>query len=156
MKKESLGEKSARWRRTKSVRIGVILFLLLILAILYFVGGKFKVFILGLAILLLAALGMEVYDYDLDLGKLWETGSLQESRVQHTEKGIRLIGDCVSVDLNCADFQTQPEAQAKYEQCAQEVAQYNDKSPEELKNLDVYGLDRDKDGKVCEALPKGS
>jgi hypothetical protein len=36
----------------------------------------------GLGIILLAAFGIEAYDYDLDLGKLWETGNIQESRVE--------------------------------------------------------------------------
>jgi len=71
-----------------------------------------------------------------------------------------LSGDCVTAqrnstsDLNCSNFKTQPEAQAKYDQCAEQIASYNEgKSSAEIKNLDIYGLDGDKDGTVCEALP---
>ena len=42
-------------------------------------------------------------------------------------------------DYNCDDFETQVEAQAIYEQCG----------------TDVNRLDGDKDGMVCEHLPKG-
>lgn len=87
-------------------------------------------FAIGLGILLLAAIGIETLNYDLDLGKLWETGSIQESRVSHTKDGIKLMGSCAiptkgEGDLNCANFKTQWEAQAKYEQCANEIISYN-------------------------------
>lgn len=52
-------------------------------------------FAIGLGIVILAAIGIETFDYDLDLGKLWETGSIQESRVTHTKDGLKLMGSCV-------------------------------------------------------------
>lgn len=151
-------------RNTKSTRIWVIILLLVIVAVLFFLGMIKKGFAIGLGIILLAALGMQVFDYDLDLGTLWRTGSIEESRVQYTEDGIMLIGSCVKpqgsttdYDLNCSNFTTQEEAQSTYEACANEIARNNtDKSASEIKNLDIYGLDSDKDGIVCEALPSAN
>ena len=101
-----------------------------------------------------------MYDYDLDLKTLRDTGSIQASRIQHTKDGIVLRGDCVTAqrnsasDLNCANFKTQEEAQAKYDQCAEQIASYNaGKTTEQIKNLDIYGLDGNNNGIVCEALP---
>jgi hypothetical protein len=48
------------------------------------------------------------------------------------------------IDYNCADFKTQKEANDIYQKCKSAG-----------KNMDVYGLDGDKDGKVCESLPVG-
>lgn len=49
---------------------------------------------------------------------------------------------------------SQPNAQAKYEQCASDIASYNQGiDAAKVKSLDIYGLDGDKDGIVCEALP---
>jgi len=111
--------------------------------------------------LLLAAIGIQSFDYDLDLATLWETGSIKESRVQHTKDGVVLKGDCVKpagkasdYDLNCSNFATQAEAQAKYDACAAQIAKDNrglDRS--QVVSLDVYGLDGNKNGVVCEALP---
>jgi len=65
---------------------------------------------------------------------------------------MKLIGKCLSDNINCSNFTTQDEAQAMYEDCAQEIASYND-GVENVKSLDVYWLDRDKDWIVCESLP---
>lgn len=51
-----------------------------------------------------------------------------------------LAGVALAQDLDCADFQTQVQAQAVYDQ-----------NPS-----DPNGLDRDKDGVACEALPGGA
>ena len=52
------------------------------------------------------------------------------------------------------NFKTQEEAQAKYDTCATQIASYNaGKSATDIKNLDIYGLDGNKNGVVCEALP---
>ena len=149
-------------RTTKSTRIWLIILLLVIVAVLYFFGLLKKGFAIGIGIVLLAALGLQVFDYDLDLGTLWRTGSIDESRVQYTDDGIKIMGTCVKpagstkeYDLNCSNFTTQPEAQAKYDLCANETASYNTgKTESQIKNLDIYGLDGDKDGIVCEALPQ--
>lgn len=122
--------------------------------LLYFYGGlgkRSKQVLIGTGIVAAAALGLEVFDYDLDLATLWESGSIQESRIEN-KKWVRLIGKCVSDDLNCANFETQDEAQALYEDCAAQIEE-NNREVEDAKSLDVYGLDGDKDGIVCEALP---
>lgn len=157
---ETAQQKLQQARNTKSVR----LWLIAGLAVLVFVLRWFKIiktgFAIWLGIVILAAFGIQMYDYDLDLKTLRDTGSIQASRIQHTKDGIVLRGDCVTAqrnsasDLNCANFKTQEEAQAKYDQCAEQIASYNEgKSSAEIKNLDIYGLDGDKDGTVCEALP---
>ena len=100
-------------------------------------------------------------NYDLDLGALWSGKSIQESRVTHTKDGLKLMGSCVlpakgdKNDLNCDNFKTQSEAQAKYDQCANDIASYNQGTDAaKVKSLDIYGLDGNKNGIVCEALPK--
>lgn len=143
-------------RNSKKHRIGIIIILIIILAVIAFVFEKVRWLMIGFIILMLGALGMEIYDYDLDLGKLWETGSLSESRVESVtdDNGdtIRLVGSCVKADVNCDNFATQGDAQAMYEKCAAEIEANNEVT--DAKSLDIYGLDRDKDGIVCEALPK--
>ena len=113
---------------------------------------------IGFIILMLGALGMQVYDYDLDLGKLWETGSLSESRVETLKDSDGnsyqvITGTCnrADFDLNCDDFFTQEEAQNQYDVCADSIQSNN---PDiDLSKLDIYGLDGNNNGIVCEALP---
>lgn len=147
-------------RNTKSTRIWFMVALAVIIFALWWTNIIKIGFGIGLGIIILAAIGIETFDYDLDLGKLWETGSIQDSRVTHTKDGLKLMGSCVipvkgdTSDLNCANFRSQPEAQAKYDQCASEIASYNEGTDAtKVKSLDIYGLDGDKDGIVCEALP---
>jgi hypothetical protein len=149
-------------RNTKSTRLWFLVLLVVVVIALYMLGIIKKGFAIGLGILLLAAIGIQTFDYDLDLGTLWETGSIKESRVQHTQDGVVLKGDCVKpagksaeFDLNCSNFKTQAEAQQKYDYCAEQIAENNsnlDKA--KIMSLDVYGLDGNKNGIVCEALPK--
>lgn len=146
-------------RNTKSTRIWFMVGLGVILFVLWWMNIIKTGFAIGLGIILLAAIGIETMNYDLDLGKLWETGSIQESRVTHTKDGLKLMGSCAlpvkgDGDLNCANFQTQPEAQAKYDQCANDIASYNQGvDSAKVKSRDIYGLDGNKNGIVCEALP---
>ena len=60
-------------RNTKSTRI----WFLALLAAVLFVLWWFKIiktgFAVGLGIIVLAAIGIETFDYDLDLGTLWRT-----------------------------------------------------------------------------------
>ena len=60
-------------RNTKSTRI----WFLVLLAVVLFVLWWFKIiktgFAIGLGIIVLAAIGIETFDYDLDLGTLWRT-----------------------------------------------------------------------------------
>ncbi len=148
-------------RNTKSTRIWFLVGIGVILFVLWWMGKIKTGFAIGLGIIILAAIGIQTLNYDLDLATLWKTGDIQESRVEHTKSGIKLMGSCVLPvkgdvnDLNCDNFRTQEEAQTKYETCATQVASYNaGKSPTDIKNLDIYGLDGNKNGVVCEALPR--
>lgn len=155
----TFGEKLQTARNTKQNRILFIVALLVILFLLWWFKIIKTGFAVGIGLLLAVALGIETIDYDLDLGTLWKTGNIQESRVQHTKDGIVLKGSCINSkkenDLNCSNFKTQADAQAKYDQCATQVASYNaGKTADQIKNLDIYGLDGNKNGVVCEHLPK--
>ncbi len=138
--------------------MGVIVALMLIVGLCILLLKKGTTAFIVILVLLAIALGLEGFDYDADLGKLWETGSYSESRVETVKdaegNSIRLItGECnrKEFDLNCKDFASQEEAQAKYNYCAEIVAKNN---PDiDTKKLDIYGLDGDNDGIVCEALP---
>lgn len=152
-------------RNTKSTRLWFIVGIGVVVFILWWFKIIKTGFAIGIWLLLLVAFGVEKMNYDLDLGTLWRTGNIQESRVQHGKDGIVLKGNCIlpdkndanasADDLNCSNFKTQEEAQAKYEQCANEIASYNTgKTPADIKNLDIYGLDGNKNGIVCESLPK--
>ena len=81
-------------RNTKSTRIWFMVGLGVILFILWWMKIIKTGFAIGLGIVILAAIGIETFDYDLDLGKLWQTGNIQESRVSHTKDGIKLMGSC--------------------------------------------------------------
>ena len=148
-------------RNTKSTRLWFLVLLVVIVIALYMMGIIKKGFAIGIGILLLAAIGIQSYDYDLDLATLWSTGSVKESRVQHTKDGVVLKGDCVKpagkaaeYDLDCNNFATQAEAQQKYDYCAAQISENNrGLSQAKVASLDIYGLDRNKNGVVCEALP---
>ncbi len=119
-----------------------MLVLFALLAVLYFTYEKFRIWILGLMGVLLVAIGMEVADTDFDVQKLIETGSFSESRVKVTENGTWLINECKSkTNFNCDNFKYQEEAQELFEACGGV-------------DNDIHGLDRDKDGIVCESLRK--
>lgn len=133
---------AGKLRRSKNMRLLVMVILLVILAILYFTYEKFRIWILGLMAVLLVALGMEIGDTDFDMGKLIETGSFSESRVKMTEDGNWLIGECQKkTNFNCDNFKYQDEAQELFESCGGV-------------GNDIHGLDRDKDGIVCESNKK--
>jgi hypothetical protein len=141
-------------RSHKSTRIRFMVLLGAILVVLYLTGVIKKWFLIGLGIVLLAAIGIETMNYDLDLATLRETGSIESSRVQRTSQWVVLYGQCVTDDLNCADFGTQSEAQKQYDTCIDQILERNP-DVSDARELDVYGLDRDLDGVVCEALPVG-
>lgn len=126
----------------------------IVIALLIF-WGKAKTFLWIILILLAIALGIEGFNYDVDLQKLWETRDYNASRIESVVdkdgNTIRLIGSCVKADINCDNFRTQNEAQEIYERCAREIEANNNIA--NVKSLDIYGLDRDKDEIVCEALP---
>ncbi len=105
--------------------------------------------ILGVVIvLLLGTLGMEFTNNDFDLGALLKGSSMKEAKMERDSKGNltgstlgQVCGDEAKDEYNCEDFKTQPEAQAKMEQCTAD-------------GKDVNRLDGDNDGVACEALPK--
>lgn len=150
-------EKLSTARKSKKHRIIFLAVIILILAILAFVFEKVRWLFIGLIILMLGAVWLEVFEYDLDLWKLWETGSMSESRIESVKdkdwNTVKLIWECVKADVNCDGFSTQWEAQVMYDKCAASIAQ-NNSGVEDPKSLDIYWLDRDKDGIVCESLPK--
>lgn len=131
--------------------------IIVVLALILF-WGKAKIMLWTILAVLLVAFAVDGLDYDVDLGKLWETWSYQESRVDTITdsdgNSVRIItGNCnkQEFDLNCKDFSTQDEAQTKYNECAQEVAANNPGI--DVKKFDIYGLDGNNNGIVCEALP---
>jgi len=138
----SLKSKAGYYRRNSKFRLILILILLAILAVMFYFWAKMRLFIVAIAILLLAALGMEVSKTDYDLGKLFKTGSLQESKIERTDNGFWKIGDdCTKDEMNCSDFQYQEDAQDFFEKCGGV-------------NNNVNRLDgNDGDGLACESLP---
>lgn len=145
-------------RNSKKSRMTIIGVLMVVVVLLLIFWKKGTIVLTVILILLAIAMGLEGYNGDADLGKLWETWSYTESRVETVKdsegNSIRVItGVCNSwdFDLNCADFGTQGEAQAKYNACADEVASNNPGI--DTRKLDIYGLDGNNNGIVCEALP---
>lgn len=138
-------------RTSHKARLWLIGILLAIaVAIFFFVKGTFAKAIVGVVIVtLLAAFGLEASKTDYDLGKAIKERSLSAARIERDEKGnisnVEAFCDAKEADYNCADFKTQQEAMTVYNRCKAKG-----------KNMDVYGLDRDHDGKVCEALPVGA
>lgn len=131
----------AKWRRSKKHRIGIIIILLIIVGVLFYLFEKTRWIMVGAAVLLMAALGMEVAETDVDLGKLIETKSLSESMVKRTENGNLILGATCAEEntFNCDDFADQAEAQEVFEAC-------------DWGETDIHGLDRNKDGIACNAL----
>lgn len=139
-------------RYSHKARLWVIGILILLAAIaFYFVKGTTAKVIIGVVIaILLGAFGMEATKTDYDLGTLAKTGSFSAAKIERDANGnllpasIDAYCNASQKDYNCPDFRTQPEAQQVYDRC-KTLGQ----------NMDVYRLDGDKDGKVCESLPKG-
>lgn len=131
---------------------------MLVVILLLIFWGKAKGILIVILILLAIAMWLEGFNGDADIGKLWETQSYSESRVETVKdadgNSVRIItGVCNSndFDLNCDNFAIQDEAQAKYQECADEVAKNNQWI--DTSKLDIYGLDGNNNGIVCEALP---
>ena len=138
----STKSKLGKYRRSSKARIILILILLAILAVMFYFWAKMRLFIVAIAILLMAALGMEVSKTDYDLGKLFKTGSFSESKIEQTENGYWKIGDdCTKDEMNCSDFQYQEDAQDFFEKCGG--------SGNNVNRLDG----NDGDGIACESLP---
>lgn len=143
-----------RLRASHNFRLGLILVLMAITAILFYFWEKGRIVLIVAFIALLAAFGLEVGKTDYDLGKLWDTKSLQESKVSRDESGNILFDKLGNVttdsskgkkadEYNCDDFETHPEAQSFYMKVGGT-------------KYDVNRLDGNKDGQACESLPQGS
>lgn len=136
----------SRLRRSKKARLGVIVALIVIAGLIAFFFEKTRLWMFGLIALLLVGLGMEAANTDYDLGKMIETGSVQESKVLRDKEGnivpAGTMGAKYTDEYNCDDFTSQPESQRFFDR-AGGVSQ------------DTNRLDGDKDGTACESLPKG-
>lgn len=135
----------AAWRRSKKSRFIIIIGLLVVVGVIALLFETTRLWMLGIAAVLLVALGLEVANTDVDLGTLVETGSISESIIQRDENGNAIYGAmCEENVYNCSNFSTQPEAQEVFDTC---------NTPD---NRDRHGLDRDGDGVACQALPAGA
>ena len=135
----------ANWRRSKKSRLVIIIGLLILVAIIAFFFEKTRIFMIGIAVVLFAALGLEMANTDVDLGELVETGSISESIIERDENGNAIYGAmCEENVYNCGDFRTQGEAQEVFDTC------------NTAENRDRHGLDRDGDGVACQNLPAGA
>lgn len=124
--------------------------IVLVIILLFFIKGTWAKVILGVSLaLLLGAFGMEASNTDYDLGKAVREGSLSAAKIERDASGnlinVDAFCDAKESDYNCSDFRTQAEAMAVYSRCQ-----------ERGKDMDVFRLDGDKDGKVCESLPVGA
>ena len=139
-------------RYNRKFRLVFIAILMIIVAILFFFWEKMRIVLAIAFIALLAAFGLEVSQNDFDLGKLWETKSLEQSKVSRDDQGNILFDKMGNIttdktagkkadDYNCADFSTQPEAQAFFLKVGGT-------------GNDLNRLDGDRDGESCESLPK--
>ena len=135
----------ADWRQNKKSRLAIIIGLLLLVVVIGFFFEKTRLFMIGIGVVLLVALGLEASNTDLDLGKLVETGSLSESMIKRDENGKALYGaTCEENVYNCSNFKTQAEAQEVYDTCTS------------AENRDRHGLDKDGNGQACQSLPAGT
>lgn len=138
-------------RNSKKARLWTIGGLIIIAGIIFFFvkGTTAKVAVGAMITLLLVAFGMEAKGTDYDMKKLVETKSFSKAKIERDPKTGNISNadafcSAQEIDYNCADFKTQKEANDLYVKCKSSG-----------KNMDAYGLDGDKDGKVCESLPVG-
>lgn len=162
-----MDEEKVSPRRNKKVRLGVIIGLLVIVAVIGFLFEKTRIMMIGVAVVLLVALGLEVGNTDVDLGSVASGESITDSIVERDESGnlevaegggllTRILRDRqgnqvaegtegakYTDEYNCDDFDTQPEAQTFFENMGGV-------------DFDVNRLDGNKDGQACQSLPQGS
>lgn len=135
----------ADWRQNKKSRLIIIIGLLLVVVAIGFFFEKTRLFMIGIGVVLLVALGLEASNTDVDLGRLVETGSLSDSMIKRDANGKALYGaTCEENVYNCSNFKTQPEAQEVYDTCTT------------AENRDRHGLDKDGNAIACQSLPAGS
>ena len=129
-------------RRSKKFRLFLIILLIIIAGVIAYMYEKTRLIMIGAIIVLLGALGLELSETDFDLGKMIETGSISESRIERDDSGNLIMGSmCGDAVYNCDDFRSQEEAQEVYDYC-----NFGDGN-------DPHRLDGDKDGIACESLP---
>ncbi len=161
-------------RNNKKFRLGLIILLMIIVAVLYFrnvntenltsvdgiqseLAGQMKPdtmekkVLIGIMGLLGVGAGLEASNNDIDLGKLIETkGDLKASKVLRDKEGNVVTAEEIKAgtktakatdEYNCDDFKTQPLAQAFYLKAGGVKG-------------DTNGLDGNKDGEACTALPQ--
>ena len=138
-------------RSSKKARLWIIggLIALAIAAFIFIKNTTARIIIGGVIVLLLGAFGLEATNTDFDLGKAVQTGSLSKAKIERDPSTGNIVNadtfcNSTEIDYNCSDFKTQKEAMDIYNKC-KSVG----------KNMDAFGLDGDKDGLVCESLPKG-
>ncbi len=157
--------KTNSWRNNHLVRMGVIVFLMLVVAVLYFrnvdTGGMTSVdgakgelqanykpdslekkVYLGIFGILSAALGLEATKNDFDLKTFKKVLRDKSGNIVSAEDVAsgKVIGKGTD-EYNCADFKTRGEAQVFYDKAGGV-------------NGDTNRLDGDKNGVACQSLPK--
>ncbi|HAP37980.1 hypothetical protein A2574_03350 [Candidatus Shapirobacteria bacterium RIFOXYD1_FULL_38_32] len=146
--------KLTKIRYNRKFRLGLILVLMIIVAVLFYFWEKARIGLAIAFIALLAAFGLEVSQNDWDLQKLWETKSFQESKLSRDTAGNILFDKLGNIttdstlgktadEYNCDDFSTQSDAQIFFEKVGGT-------------GNDINRLDGDKDGEACESLPLGT
>ena len=154
-------------RSSKKARLYVIGGLLLLVVVLGIMFESLRLWMIGIGVVLLVALGFEVANTDVDLGSVMEGNSISDSVIERDEEGnletneegsfmTRIWRDAEGNEVpegtegakgedeyNCEDFETQPEAQRFFENAGGV-------------DNDVNRLDGNKDGVACQALPQGS
>ena len=157
----------ASLRQNKKGRLGIIIVLLAIVAIIGFLFETTRIWMIGVGIVLLIALGFEASNTDVDLNSVMQGESVSDSvierdidgnlkkaedggfltRVLRNKSGAVVTegtaGAKYTDQYNCDDFQTQGEAQLFYNNAGGVEG-------------DVNGLDGNKDGVACQALPAGT
>lgn len=148
-------------RANRKFRLWLIAALMAIVVVLFIFFEKLRIILVIAFITLLAAFGLEAFQNDWDLGKLWETKSFDQSKVGRDESGNIKLDQAGNIlfdkmgntttdkatgkkadEYNCDDFSTQSEAQVFFNKVGGV-------------GNDVNRLDGDKDGEACESLPKG-
>ena len=154
-------------RTSKKARLWIIGGLLVVVAILALVFESIRWWMFGVAVLLLAAFGLEATETDVDLGSMMQGNSVEESMIERDAEGNLEVdaegGFMTSIwrdmngnavpegtegakgedEFNCADFETQAEAQVFFDN-AGGVAN------------DINRLDGNADGVPCQSLPAGA
>lgn len=150
-------EKMTDCRKSKQCRMTIIWILMFIVVLLLIFWKKATVMLVVILVLLAVAMWLEWFNYDADLQKLWETWSYSESRVETVKdkqwNSVRLIWECVKADVNCDNFTTQWEAQALYDKCMNSIKE-NNPWLWDIRQMDIYGLDKNKDWVACQNLPQ--